>query len=171
MRWTVGIVIAALILSFPSAIYMRTLRSLTQPPHTPLNVSLVPFHVDCAVCAEGYAPGVLSSCHECSTDDRRWTVGLGMAALSLAVLVVVVMVTYTLRGRRGEGSNRCSRNLKCCQNFVGRALPLSAIKIVVVVIQITTQVTNATKVVEPWVWKAPCTRSYVPHPNLFYVLL
>lgn len=98
------------------------------------------FCADCAVCADGYARGVLSSCHECSTETRRWVVALATAVLALAILVVIMVVARTIRRERGEGSNGCSRIYMCCHKFLARGIPLSAIKIVVVVVQIITQV-------------------------------
>lgn len=66
--------------------------------------------------------------------------GLATGVLVLAILMAVLLVPRLLRKSNGEGQVRCWDTISSSYTFALKALPLSAIKIVVVVLQITTQV-------------------------------
>lgn len=105
---------------------------------------------DCAECAEGYAPGVGYSCHECLRAGRRWGVGLAVGVAVLVVVSLVVadlvrVVDYTAHEDKDtveeeEDPNTLERASAFCVYFFRRTLPCQAIKIVIVVWQITEQV-------------------------------
>lgn len=104
---------------------------------------------DCAVCNEGYAPGSGRRCHACSEENAGFALGVSTTVLLLVVFVVVSVVSYLLQ-MVGDGPHdaldqprRWWRGKRC---FVRRplveSLPLSTIRIVVVVLQIVIQVSN-----------------------------
>lgn len=99
-----------------------------------------PSHADCAVCADDYSPGTLGRCHTCSTEHRGLATGLAIGVLASAVLVAVWLVPRLVRRTEGEERTRRWRTLTSSCTFASKALPLPAIKIVVVVFQIITQV-------------------------------
>lgn len=102
---------------------------------------------DCAVCADGYTRGLAYSCHECSEDMKRSTVALGIA-IGLAAFIVAALVLANLGTVDGDGleadpeAARTSWVQTCwsCQRSLVQMLPLKAIKIVVTVWQILSQV-------------------------------
>lgn len=101
----------------------------------------VPYcHVDCAVCDDGYAPGVMNRCHECSEKNRRWSAGLAAAAAVVVLIVTIIVVSNVLRDSEDEPTSACPRMVRSSLKWLVKGLPLSAIKIVVVVLQIITQV-------------------------------
>lgn len=61
-------------------------------------------------------------------------------ALILGVLAVAVVVFRILKEAEGGAGTACPQPVLSCYKWLGKALPLSAIKIVVVVLQIVTQV-------------------------------
>lgn len=66
--------------------------------------------------------------------------GLATGVLVLAIGLAVWLVSRLLGGAEGQERVRCWETLSSGYTFVVKALPLSAIKIVVVVLQIITQV-------------------------------
>ena len=104
-------------------------------------------HADCAVCAEGYAPGSSSRCHKCSGENKGMAVGFSTTILALALIVALVVVSDLLQieGDRAvetqnEPQNCLHGNLSHLRKFLVKAIPMSAIRIVVVVLQIVVQV-------------------------------
>lgn len=104
---------------------------------------------DCAVCEDGFAPGIAYACRECSGGITRSAVGLTIA-LGLAGLLVAAQLFYYL-GRvmsndLDEGTEEVARNkgwgqkFSACSSLLVNMLPLTAIKIVVTVWQIISQV-------------------------------
>ena len=98
---------------------------------------------DCAACAEGYVSGFQYSCHSCQGSDKWTAIGGALAVLVVVMFVVVFGVAFLVAvidrptsGRNGKWERRVS-NLR---NGLVRAIPLTAIKIVVVSWQIITQV-------------------------------
>ena len=107
---------------------------------------LVPY-ADCSVCAEGYSRGIAYSCRKCSTSAKGSALGLSITAalvgLLLAVLLLRRLGTVVDHGPEGDtGVQDDVAEPKCaaCQDFVVKVIPLSTIKIVVVVWQIVYQV-------------------------------
>lgn len=108
---------------------------------------------DCAVCEEGYASGVTYSCHACF-DWRSLSAGIAVAGTVIILLIVFFIVSDLMQAVGGEGADALSSGgagrfdtpwkgvLFSCRNYIVNAVPLTAVKIVVVVWQIVTQVTN-----------------------------
>lgn len=116
----------------------------TAPHSTPLSPLSVP---DCAVCAEGFAPGVAYSCRECSGDTRRSAVGITIAVALTALLVAALLfghlghVVHDEAGEEREAARGVwGKKWWSCLFSLGNMLPLTAIKIVVTVWQILYQV-------------------------------
>lgn len=111
------------------------------------SLGLLSVHVDCAICADGYAPGVAYSCHECSGSRSRLALGFTIF-LSLSFIVIVGLLFSHLRSVVHEGSEQDTGVARgfwrqkhwYCQTFLVKMLPLTAIKIVVTVWQIISQV-------------------------------
>ena len=82
----------------------------------------------------------MNVCHECSKESRRWTVGLVTAAIVLGISVAVLGGFHLLRETEDAAGAACLQPIFSCHKWLARAIPLSAIKIVVVVLQIITQV-------------------------------
>lgn len=110
------------------------------PPHDS-------YHADCAVCAKGYAPGLGRRCNECSGRSRGLAVAFSSMALVVVLIVVILGSVYLLK-RVGAGHHREQNQprrswqgkLKRFRVLVGRVIPWSTIRIVVVVVQIVIQV-------------------------------
>ena len=99
---------------------------------------------DCAVCAEGFAPGIAYSCRECSRGVTIWAVAL-MAAFVIASLLLTTVVLVHVGGGVPDESvemGQSSRMRKCssCRASIAQIIPFTAIKIVVTVWQIISQV-------------------------------
>lgn len=102
---------------------------------------------DCAVCAEHFSARIGYSCEECSERTRRLAVGLVVAALVVVLLAAALVLKdlgSALKDDTGEGMDvRRGLVARKCSMFMGslmKVLPLRAIKIVVVVWQIVSQV-------------------------------
>lgn len=96
---------------------------------------------DCAVCTDGYASGSSYSCHECSGAAGRSATWLAALALVVAVVVLVGLVSDLVRVVDDNATRTVwGRRRSDCRRFVKKAFPLTAIKTVVVVWQIVTQV-------------------------------
>lgn len=131
-------------------LFFRDLGSfnhVTRPdpiPQQPLRPTPV---ADCAVCTQGFAPGVAYSCRECSASSKKLAAGLS-AVVGIVVCLVAALISWRMGSvvnertaedvavaRSSRGPGRCF-----CPNLHMRMLPLSAIKIVVTVWQIIYQV-------------------------------
>lgn len=105
------------------------------------------YHADCAVCAKGYAPGLGRRCNECSGPSRGLAVAFSSMALVMVLVVVILGSVYLLQ-RVGAGPHREQNlvrrswqgKLKHYRALLGKVIPLSTIRIVVVVLQIVIQV-------------------------------
>lgn len=92
-------------------------------------------------------PGSSSRCHTCSGGNRGSGVGFLSALLVLALFVTVLAVSYLLE-RVGDGANEAQnrprrwwkRTVSSIRTLPVKAIPLCAITIVVVVLQIVIQV-------------------------------
>ena len=98
---------------------------------------------DCAVCDEGYDSGFQYSCHSCQGSDKSAAIGKAIAVLVIVMFVVALGVTYLvdvvdqpISERRG----RWERRVSSFRDGLVRAIPLTAIKIVLVCWQIISQV-------------------------------
>lgn len=69
--------------------------------------------------------------------------GLVATALVLGIVVAIVVVFHILKDAEGGAGAACPQPVLSCCKWLGKALPLSAIKIVVVILQIVTQVGDA----------------------------
>ena len=102
---------------------------------------------DCAVCTEGFAPGIAYRCRECSKGAKRLALGLS-AVVGLAVLLLGALLCWrlgTVDNERKEEHDvvplsAWEQRRWSCQTLPVKILPLSAIKIVVTVWQIIHQV-------------------------------
>ena len=102
---------------------------------------------DCAVCDEGYGSGFQYSCHSCQRSDKWAAIGGASAVLVIVIFMVALGVTYLvgvvdrpIPERRG----RWERRLSNFRDGLVRAIPLTAIKIILVSWQIVSQVNNFT---------------------------
>eukprot|EP00903_Cladosiphon_okamuranus_P018352 g16884.t1 len=102
----------------------------------------------CAVCETDFFPSLSYTCTRCSSSRRG---GL-MAAIVIAVLVVscalVATVQYLVSTKQLEEGNA-----GCFRRRILRAIPLQALKIIVVVWQILTQFADAASVTYPGVYQ------------------
>lgn len=100
-------------------------------------------HADCAVCARYYAPGFAYSCRSCVGDERALAIGVFSAFLVVAVMVVALVIAHLVRKIDHSGGSKSALQTMGCWSFIRRvadAIPITAVKIVVVVWQIVTQV-------------------------------
>lgn len=99
------------------------------------------------MCLDGYAPGTSYSCTRCAGATGQSATSLAVVILVVAVLVAVVVIADLMRvvdersdvgedGAQGVWEHRRSS----CHRVLVRAFPITAIKTVVVVWQIVTQV-------------------------------
>lgn len=105
---------------------------------------------DCAVCVADFAPGYSNRCHECDRQNTALVVLCAILAVLLILFIAVVVVSYLLQGFEEGVDGRSSTDneerrswrqklSKVHRSFL-KAIPLSAVSIVVVVAQIITQV-------------------------------
>ena len=128
-----------------------TCRSLRVRAQTHANVArlhLPSIVTDCAACAEGFAPWTAFECRQCSDADRPSAVGLLVTIAIILVAVGAALSAFFMRAiHRGDGQDeteisRGSLERRCIylENVFVKAFPLTAVKIVVVVWQIISQV-------------------------------
>lgn len=96
---------------------------------------LVPSAADCAVCSDGYAESLSYTCSSCSNRKARV---VAMVALPITALLGVVFVGYMVSKERDAQPVGHFHRLK-------RLLPLQSLKIVIVVWQILTEVSQHLK--------------------------
>ena len=90
---------------------------------------------DCALCETGYSPSLSHTCTQCSSSRRQGTIAaVVIAAIIAAVLSVVTSFNLLLSTEVEE------RNTGWFHRRVLEAVPVQALKIIVVVWQILTQV-------------------------------
>ena len=99
-----------------------------------------PFCADCAVCSAGYVSGLLGHCRECSAGKKRLAIGLAGTALALLIILTVWLLSRPPTVADNETRVRIRQAVSVRYKLIIGALPLSAFKIVVVVLQIITQV-------------------------------
>ena len=101
------------------------------------------FSKDCAACDEGYGSGFLYSCHSCQESDKWVGIGGAVAVLVVAMVVFTLGVTYlvgVVDRPISERGGMWERRILNFRDGLVRAIPLTAIKIVLVLWQIITQV-------------------------------
>ena len=93
-------------------------------------------HVDCAVCETGYSSSLTThACTRCSSSRRKGLMtAVAVIGTLVGGLVVVLICRYVLSTELGE------EKIGFFRRRVLRAVPLQALKIIVVVWQILTQV-------------------------------
>ena len=99
---------------------------------------------DCAVCAEGFAPGIAYSCRKCSGGVTTLAVAI-MAAFVVALLLFATFVFVHLGSVVPDesvemGQSSRMRKYSSCRASIAQIVPFTAIKIVVTVWQIISQV-------------------------------
>ncbi|CAN0186921.1 unnamed protein product, partial [Scytosiphon promiscuus] len=103
----------------------------------------------CAVCEAGYSPSLGHSCTRCSSSRRQGLVAAAVIAALVAVFAVVTIFKFLLSTDVGEEGN-----IGSFRRRVLRAVPVQALKIIVVVWQILTQFADAANVTYPGVYQA-----------------
>lgn len=133
---TVRNLVISHILACDAAAPCRLTRLLFLVSSSPCKSLYLP---DCAVCDEGYAPGMAYSCHQCS--KGRTSLALALAAIvSLAVLAVLVVIGRKLMfGTAMTPHDARLATSSWCQR-IRQAIPYQAVKILIMVWQIVTQV-------------------------------
>ncbi|CAN0364157.1 unnamed protein product [Ascophyllum nodosum] len=127
----------------------------------------------CAVCDEGYDSGFQYSCHSCQGSDKSAAIGKAIAVLVIVMFVVALGVTYLvdvvdqpISERRG----RWERRVSSFRDGLVRAIPLTAIKIVLVCWQIISQFSSVVNVQYPPVYENLLTALSVVNLDLWSIL-
>eukprot|EP00903_Cladosiphon_okamuranus_P007092 g6891.t2 len=109
----------------------------------------------CAVCEEGYGSGYQYRCSSCVGRDKRSAVATAAAVLVMAVIFIGLVITDLVRVMDEEASNAisCNKRVFSCRDRIVKAVPLTAIKIILVSWQIVTQFTSVVDVVYPEVYE------------------
>lgn len=115
-----------------------------ESPSSPLHVSYpypgyrvrlpMSTFADCAVCETDFSPSLAHTCTQCSSSRRQGLVAATIIAAFVAVFAVATTIKFLLSTEHGEG------NVGCFRRRVLQAVPVQALKIIVVVWQILTQV-------------------------------
>ncbi|CAM9790765.1 unnamed protein product [Scytosiphon promiscuus] len=101
----------------------------------------------CAVCETGYAPSSGNTCTRCSSSTRQGLMVVTVIAALVVVSVIVAIVKFLLSTEREE------RNIGWFHRRVLPAVPVQALKIIVVPWQILTQFAGAANVTYPGVYQ------------------
>lgn len=106
------------------------------------NSRLHPLTADCAVCAEGFAPAANNRCRKCSEETKGRTTGLATTFIVVVLCLTLLVASYLLQTEDSGNVERCSwrRKFSAFHNALVKSAPLSAVSIVVVVLQIVIQV-------------------------------
>lgn len=130
------------------------------------------YHADCAVCTENYAPGLGRRCIACSGRNAEVAVTFSTMSLLLVLLGGVLGAIYLLQRVGADAhqeQNQPRRSwqgkLKRVRVFIGKVIPLSAIRIVVVVVQIVIQVCAVEEPIQPNRFSTPQTISNTRLPG------
>ncbi|CAB1120469.1 unnamed protein product [Ectocarpus sp. CCAP 1310/34] len=103
---------------------------------------------DCAVCETDYSPSLAHTCTRCSSSRRQGLVAATAIAALVAVFAVATFFKFLLSTEVEEGGN-----IGRFRRRVLRAVPVQALKIVVVVWQILTQFADVANVTYPSVYQ------------------
>ena len=101
------------------------------------------FSKDCAACNKGYGSGFQYSCNSCQGSDKWASIGGAVAVLVVAMVVVAMGLAHlvgVVDRPISERSGMWERRVLNFRDGLVRAIPLTAIKIVLVTWQIITQV-------------------------------
>ncbi|CAM9858548.1 unnamed protein product, partial [Ectocarpus sp. 12 AP-2014] len=101
----------------------------------------------CAVCEADYSPSLAHTCTRCSSSRRQGLVAATVIAALAAALAVVTIFRFLVSADVEEG------NIGWFHRRVLRAVPVQAVKIIVVVWQILTQFADAANVTYPGVYQ------------------
>ncbi|CAN0479142.1 unnamed protein product [Ectocarpus sp. 12 AP-2014] len=101
----------------------------------------------CAVCQTDYSPSLAHTCTPCSSSRRQGLMAATVMAVIVTFLAIVTISKFLLSTEVEE------RNVGCFHRRVLRAVPLQALKIIVVVWQILTQFADAANVTYPGVYQ------------------
>ncbi|CAM9340915.1 unnamed protein product, partial [Hapterophycus canaliculatus] len=101
----------------------------------------------CAVCETGYSPSPYHTCTRCSTSRRQGVVAATVLAALFAVFAVLTVLRLLVSTEVEEGNTGFFRRR------VLRAVPVQALKIIVVVWQILTQFADAANTTYPGVYQ------------------
>ncbi|CAN0174738.1 unnamed protein product [Ectocarpus sp. 4 AP-2014] len=101
----------------------------------------------CAVCETGYSPALAHTCTRCSSSRRQGLVAASVIAALVVAFAVATIVEFLLSTEDDEG------NVGCFRRRVLRAVPVQALKIIVVVWQILTQFADAANTTYPGVYQ------------------
>ncbi|CAM9835821.1 unnamed protein product, partial [Ectocarpus sp. 12 AP-2014] len=111
----------------------------------------------CAVCTAGFSPGYFHSCKSCEGDSRRRAFYVVSAVGALVLLAVVLLaaklVSVVETTPSSKAPSRWQQKRSVWQARMKKILPLTAIKIVVVVWQIVTQYSDVAGVEYPGAYK------------------
>lgn len=121
---------------------------------------------DCAVCADGYAPGIAYSCRECSGDIIISAVAVCLVVLLLVIVLLSYLGTVVHDGAQtGRDFDICLWKKKCwsCQASILKTFPLTSVKIVVTVWQIVSQVRGCWFLHNTAPRARPCQSGAGPH--------
>lgn len=102
----------------------------------------------CAVCADTHAPGFGFSCHECEGavgESAKAIAGVAIGVVAISVALILMDFTRRVGGEGGDdieegGPRTCKRDISAIVSRIVKSLPMTAIKTVIVVWQIITQV-------------------------------
>ena len=101
------------------------------------------FTKDCAACVKGYGSGFQYGCHNCRGPDKWAAIGGAVAVLVVVMFMVALGVAYLVGviDRPNSARNRTwEERVSKFRDGLVRAIPLTAIKIVLISWQIITQV-------------------------------
>lgn len=137
-----------------SPLFVTLYRELSQhspwyhppPPPPPRPPQSRPKYKDCAVCTENYSPGYSHTCKSCMGGNRTRALAvitaIAMVALVAVTFLVANLVSVVDTGPPDEAKAQSRWQQRCSlwQARMRKTVPLTAVKIVVVVWQIVTQV-------------------------------
>ncbi|CAM9614990.1 unnamed protein product [Ectocarpus sp. 12 AP-2014] len=101
----------------------------------------------CAVCETDYSPSLAHACTWCSSSRRQGLIAATVVTAIVAVFAVAVIFKFLSSTEAEEG------DVGCFHRRVLRAVPVQALKIIVVVWQILTQFADAANVTYPGVYQ------------------
>ncbi|CAN0506184.1 unnamed protein product, partial [Ectocarpus sp. 12 AP-2014] len=118
----------------------------------------------CAVCETGYAPSLAHTCTRCSSSRREGSIAATVIAALVSVFPIVAIFQYMLSTQHEEGM------VGCFYRRVLKAVPLQALKIIVVMWQILTQFADAANATYPGVYQGFLSAIDVINFDLGYML-
>lgn len=129
--------------STPSSLNLPTpsLRSLSPPPDPSTHPVIT---TDCAVCNDNYALGYAHTCRSCGGDNKTRAIGGASVVIVVSLAVVALVISRLVAVVDVSGGAKAlgpwGRRMAHWRAHLRKTFPLNAVKIVVVVWQIVTQV-------------------------------